>query len=195
MIDFGLETGITRPEHVDAHRQLYQEDHSYRKTYQQLICLMKLMFFGTPLSISFLVWILWWGKTSLSPWVTAFGIGANVALWLFWFIWQPLKRRCREIASLPETHLVPTPKVPHHALEFCLRIFLSSENCDNILNDLDERFDLDSERFGSRRAQVLRACDLVRSLWPFVVSAVRNFLKFVGWGSLAGVVDWVRRHV
>lgn len=157
-----------------------------------MILLMKVMLFGVPPTTTFLGWVLWWGKTSINPWVIAFVIGESAVAWLFWFVWQPLKRRGRELASHLDTPSVQDAKVSSHALEFCLRILLSSKDCNNILNDLEEQFDLERERFGSRRARVLRACDLFRSLWPFATKAAR---KLIRWSAFASALEWVRRLV
>lgn len=183
-------------ERAAVHRHLYKTSPRYRVIFGLQAILTGGLFLGIPLGFVYIAWSWWhWGLPKEFTLDFVLTSGMSVTFWVSMFLVRPLKKwwARRSVSGCDSPFQSDTEAdEPSRLLEFCLRLFFSRATCEAILGDLDEQFDLDCTRFGRKRAQVLRACDLTRSLWPFISGAVR---KLVRWGAFASAVEWVRRLI
>jgi hypothetical protein len=77
--------------------------------------------------------------------------------------------------------------------EFLFHLFMSPENCDSLVGDLEERYRLICKKFGRRRADFWYWSQTVRSLGPIVWAwgtkvLLKPALAVAGWAVAKGLV-------
>ena len=79
----------------------------------------------------------------------------------------------------------PNTSPPANA-EFLFYLFLTPENCDAIVGDLEERYRLIHKKFGSRRANFWFWTQVLRSLGPIAWAWTKKFLM----KPVVAVIAW-----
>jgi hypothetical protein len=72
---------------------------------------------------------------------------------------------------------------------FLLRVAIGSKLTEELLGWIEERYHLDLEKFGPRRANLLFWSQTLRSIGPLMWQKVRN------WGIFAALVEYSRRKI
>jgi hypothetical protein len=81
--------------------------------------------------------------------------------------------------------------VPPLNAEFLFYLFMTSQNCDALVGDLEERYKLIRKKFGKRRADFWYWTMAVRSLGPIVWAAAKGTVKRLS--GLTTLVELYRR--
>jgi hypothetical protein len=77
------------------------------------------------------------------------------------FVFVPILQR--KVLQLSQSGSSATPPIN---AEFLLYLFMSPENCDAFVGDLEERYRLIKCKFGARRANIWYRTQAIRSVWP-----------------------------
>ena len=90
------------------------------------------------------------------------------------------------------TKLKGSPRPPLNA-EFLFYLFMTPQNCDALVGDLEERYKLIHKRFGRRRANFWYWTQTVSSLGPIVWAwakkvVMKPAIAFAGWAVAKGLV-------
>jgi hypothetical protein len=94
----------------------------------------------------------------------------------------PVGGREKIVAALD---LVPAVAKPPPVAEFLLGICAPAKRVDYVVDDMNERFLRECERYGAGRAKWLYWAQVVRSIGPLVIRAIGRALK---WGFVVEVI-------
>jgi len=115
--------------------------------------------------------------------------GVLLAILVTWFVKSRMTVDWR--ASLPRrTRKVPRP--PLNA-EFLFYLFMTPQNCNALVGDLEERFKLIHKKFGRRRANFWYWTQTVMSVGPIIFAATKKTVKRLsGLAALVGLYRKIR---
>jgi hypothetical protein len=113
---------------------------------------------------------------------------AEIADELGWSI-GTLRVRCSQLGGrekiVAALDLVPAVAKPPPVAEFLLGICAPAKRVDYVVDDMNERFLRECERYGAGRAKWLYWAQVVRSIGPLVIRAIGRALK---WGFVVEVI-------
>jgi hypothetical protein len=93
------------------------------------------------------------------------------------------------LKMIDESVDVPAPAIPPATAHFLLRLVVASKSQEDVLGWIEERYRLDVQKFGPRRAKQLFWSQTLRSIGPLVWEKVRN------WGIFTALVEYGRRKI
>jgi hypothetical protein len=101
---------------------------------------------------------------------------------------------CRRLHRLPANPTIRRqPVSPPLNAEFLFYLFMTPQNCDALVGDLEERFKLIHKRFGRRRANFWYWTQTVMSIWPIAwawakKASLKPIVAVVGWAVAKGLL-------
>jgi hypothetical protein len=121
---------------------------------------------------------------TLSGWVLLL----TLPLWMAWLAFQS-----RSILTPIERTPSNRKAQPLNA-EFLFYVFFDAKNCDAIVGDLEERYNLILKKFGKRRADFWYWTQAIRSVAPVVwawakKTAVKPIISVIAWAVAKGLVE------
>jgi hypothetical protein len=94
---------------------------------------------------------------------------------------------------LPLARRTDSKKKPPQNAEFLFYLFMTPQNCDALVGDLEERYQLIHRRFGRRHANFWYCMQTVISLGPIVWAWAKRFalkpvMALIGWAVAKGLI-------